>query len=148
MGDVARSVTVLRIMVRQMHAWEPPQDPDAVEVKVNGWAAAAAGVVALLEPSSRNGDATPTWPENVKPTPEQFADYLADIPRQKRIEIATNLLDAMDRADSCFLHDHEGMEAQVRRSAHAVARYRAAWLSARRRIHPENVLRALRGADQ
>lgn len=48
-----------------------------------------------------------TWPENAQPTPEQFADYLAAAPRERRIEIAETLLDAMDRADWCFERGHQ-----------------------------------------
>ena len=57
---------------------------------------------------SADSNAVRTWPENVRPTPEQFADYLALISREERVEIAAVLLDAMDRADRCFLADHEG----------------------------------------
>ncbi|MCD4535661.1 hypothetical protein LRP67_16330 [Nocardioides sp. cx-169] len=59
-------------------------------------------------------DNAPTWHENAHPTPEQLADYLAAISREKRIEVAEVLLDAMDRADRCFLADHEGRLAAIK----------------------------------
>lgn len=57
-------------------------------------------------PREQAAEVERTWPENAKPTPEQLAAYLAVMPRANLIADAETILDAMDRADECFVRNH------------------------------------------
>lgn len=54
---------------------------------------------------------TPTprpWPENTIPTNEQMADWLAVCTRWERIAFVQNARHNSERADRCFLENHDG----------------------------------------
>lgn len=102
----------------------------------------------------------PTWPEGIRPTAAQLASYVATYgpTHPAVIEKLTGLLDAADQGTRCHEQDHAGDVSYLtsvladlshtRRRAerlehleHALAgdagRYRAAWVSARRRAGRE-----------
>lgn len=87
------------------------------------------------------------WPEGVAPTPEQFADWYVTVPRDERIRVAAQTLDASERSSRCFVMNHEGLQEELIWTRRSVLRYRNAWLSARRRVHPQNFLRAYLALD-
>jgi hypothetical protein len=82
------------------------------------------------------------------PTAEQFADWYVTAPRDERVAVAERLLAAGGEASRCFTENHESLQAEVEWTRARATRYHAAWLSARRRIHPDNLLRAFRAATE
>lgn len=54
-----------------------------------------------------------TWPENVEPTPEQFADWFVSNDRDERIAIAGQLLDQARVGALCFLADHTALVDEI-----------------------------------
>ena len=82
------------------------------------------------------------WQEGARPTAEQFADWYPTATREERVRIAEGVLADGERAYRCFVQDHDHLLGEVQWAHRRAARYRAAWASARRRIHPQNLLRA------
>lgn len=82
-----------------------------------------------------------TWPENTWPTPEQYAGWFAHQPPEDQVRHAEVILEAMSRSGTCLLRNHEALEDEVWHLRRAVFRYRTAWRSARRRVHPHTFLR-------
>lgn len=89
-------------------------------------------------------DAQRTWPENAEPTPEQLADWLQVIDRGERIRVAEEMLDNARTARACFIEHHQGLMREVSHARRDRYRYWLAWQSARRRIHTDRLLRALK----
>ena len=84
-------------------------------------------VLDWLTPSDR------PWAENVRPTPEQFADWFVTLPHDEQVRIAGQMLDAEQAAHSCFIQNHRRLSDEVGVAYRRAARYRTAWESARRR---------------
>lgn len=81
------------------------------------------------------------WAENAYPTAEELADWYAAAPREERVRLAEQFIANAERASACFLMDHEGLGDELSWQRRRAAKYRTAWLSARRRVHPSNFLR-------
>lgn len=71
------------------------------------------------------------WPEGCIPTPEQWASWYPQLRFEDRVEIAERVLDAQERASSCFIRDHDHLErmledlALLDRERRSVVRYEA-----------------------
>lgn len=81
-----------------------------------------------------------TWPEMVKPTPEQWRDWFLANDAEQQTEIAERVLRDHDEATRCFLADHDHLLDEIQNQQQAMARflgernrYRLAWISCRRR---------------
>ena len=54
-----------------------------------------------------------TWPENARPTPEQFVQWLEDCTPDDRIEAVARLLDSSQLAAECFTQNHKALLSEV-----------------------------------
>lgn len=50
----------------------------------------------------------PTWGEGQKPTPEQWSNWFVMLPNDEKLNVAQAVLDYGDKANQCFMEDHEG----------------------------------------
>lgn len=51
----------------------------------------------------------PTWPENRQPTPEEWSNWFVMLPNGEKLEVAEAVLDCGNKANRCFMEDHEGL---------------------------------------
>ena len=63
-----------------------------------------------------------TWPENTKPTAEQWLDWLLTLDRAAQMEQAENVMANADRAHLCLIANHEGLAEQLRATQDYAAR--------------------------
>lgn len=53
------------------------------------------------------------WAKDVRPTPEQLANWLERCTREEREAFAERALDAYERAHRCFIENHQGQIRQL-----------------------------------
>lgn len=56
-----------------------------------------------------------TWPEAVRPTPEQFVRWYEACTATERLEVMTRLLEDSGTASSCFQQNHDALMHEVQR---------------------------------
>lgn len=67
----------------------------------------------------------PLWPENAWPTPEQWVAWFLTRNHAVQVEMAERVLADAQRADRCFLMNHEGEIEYLRHDAHRTRETRA-----------------------
>ena len=53
------------------------------------------------------------WPDNAWPTPEQFADWYIEQPREERVRLAEWVIFQGQASERCILQNHEGRIEQA-----------------------------------